>query len=98
MRSGSVGGGFDVTKVNYIRMYSQAGSVSEAFTLVVDKVVFVNPKNMPTPNYETGATGNEFGVTDIVVASNCGYGEKPDRFSKFIPMPPTGLMGPICFA
>ncbi len=72
--TGVSGGGFDKTKINFLRMYSQAGNVGTEFTVTVDKVVFVNPKNLPTPNYESGATGNEFGVTNIVVISNCEDG------------------------
>ena len=82
--TGISGGGFDKSSINYIRMYSNAGTVSEAFTLYVDKVVFVNPKNMPKPNYESGSTGNEYGVKDILVVSNCEDGAGFQNGSAFL--------------
>nr|MBQ4319066.1 hypothetical protein [Clostridia bacterium] len=37
-------------------------------------------------------------TVEITVASNCGYNKRKDNLSRYLPMPPTGLLGPILLA
>ena len=78
--------------------YIDLGLVGEVASVTVNGKSCGSLVSSPFRYRIDGAVREGENKIQITVASNFGYAKKPDRYSKFIPLPPTGLLGPICFA